>query len=1045
MNHSQWPFLKEEESMNSPETRLLPNAADKAALKAIAASVVQSCPSLQDTAHEVASDLLKQQGLQGIDPNRVYFHRFKAAQSSAKTFTGWEHILEKPYETLTLTQLVIHRFRVTDKDNADLLDLYAGFYTAGPDAENFNETNEVRLHGNEVLKAFWDLDFSTLYTDRLSAFWGKSADDFRLLAKCNFLSNAVQALEQKQLAADDFQRVIDAVAGPVTWPVSLKMLHSTRPVGHEVRALDVAGYVATDVLRIVGLNGRQIVYLPGETNAFHIMETETDMHWWVLEQMNEGAPRKAFMTHFPLSERHEIDQNITDIMNRLVSTWGRSDHHLINQANQPVKGDAFSWLRESTRSAMYAEARLSLTSNGYLRKKLWIGYLGAGLKVFGPMAAVGWPVALPVIGASIASMGLNIDQAVNGKTTAERKEGIIGAVLSGIDVLFNIPFLKGTGATLEVGAQIEAAEAAEMAELAESLHTAEPATETIDAPEVVVGGEVDICGHCIEEPVTTTAETRVAPEVPARYQCNEVLEESTSDNLTGKFQGIHRLDSDPPYAILMNDNAYYVHYFQDSRGGGYWAIVDPDRPNQFVHSLPVRLNAEGHWERMRSLRLNGGGQCMGKECAVDIELDVREPDRAPSPGLPVVDPQPSTSQSIRLVNTAFDVQPSLQASLRSWALDLPTPPGEASPEGGANPGVRDPYDHHFHFKHEELLKSAQRYFSNLPWANLPPRPAMPSISRAMPIADLIERIFETSSGLVVGETLNRISSMRFMIENMPALARHAKTLYMRRLLSDFAQTELNAYYRTGTMSLDLKTYLSGLGTDPAGRFNELELVKVCRRNGVRIQALECAVIYKARTPFSASRVQTIANYIANDIMTSDKHLNNPGKWVVLTGAENTNTFRGVSGISELQGGIGLRIEEVNPGEATGVDIDPGIEVSEPVHPDADMMRGTYAPLHADLRLRMQAPPVSWNQQQLEHLLRRQGMYLFDKSAGNYTLVHRSGQGFITRTPVQRLADGHFSVSRPSWPWVNNIPFASVEELSHMLTRSGLTLQSRIPD
>ncbi|MDB5997582.1 MAG: hypothetical protein JWP42_4718, partial [Pseudomonas sp.] len=160
-------------------TTVLPNAADKAALKTIAATVVHACPSLHDTAHEVASNLLKQQGLQDIDPDLVYFHRFKLAQSSAKSFTGWEHLQEKPHESMTLTQLVVRRFRATDQDNADLLDLYAGFYTAGPDALDFNETNEVRLHGDEVLKAFWKIDFSALYTDKLTTFWDRHCDDFR--------------------------------------------------------------------------------------------------------------------------------------------------------------------------------------------------------------------------------------------------------------------------------------------------------------------------------------------------------------------------------------------------------------------------------------------------------------------------------------------------------------------------------------------------------------------------------------------------------------------------------------------------------------------------------------------------------------------------------------------------------------------------------------------------------------------------------------------------------------------------------------------------
>lgn len=173
--------------MNSTETRPLPNAADKAAFKAIATSVIQTCPGLQDTAHEVAGDLLKKHGITGLDPDQVYFHRFSAAQSSSKTFTGWEHVDDKPTASLTLTQLVIQRFRATDQDNADLLDLYAGFYSVGPDAGTFDESNEVRLHGNEVLKDFWSVDFRSLYHQRLSAFWDSASSDFRTLAKCNFL------------------------------------------------------------------------------------------------------------------------------------------------------------------------------------------------------------------------------------------------------------------------------------------------------------------------------------------------------------------------------------------------------------------------------------------------------------------------------------------------------------------------------------------------------------------------------------------------------------------------------------------------------------------------------------------------------------------------------------------------------------------------------------------------------------------------------------------------------------------------------------------
>lgn len=116
--------------------------------------------------------------------------------------------------------------------------------------------------------------------------------------------------------------------------------------------------------------------------------------------------------------------------------------------------------------------------------------MSAGLKVFGPMAAVGWPVALPVIGAGIASMGLNIDQAVNGKTASERKAGVLGAVASGIETLFNLPFLKGTGAMLETGVQVEAAEATEMAELIDSASVVEPEP-SVDTQQIMVPNTTD--------------------------------------------------------------------------------------------------------------------------------------------------------------------------------------------------------------------------------------------------------------------------------------------------------------------------------------------------------------------------------------------------------------------------------------------------------------------------------------------------------------------------------------------------------------------------
>ncbi|WP_077047831.1 membrane-targeted effector domain-containing toxin [Pseudomonas sp. KK4] len=1030
--------------MPALETRPLPNAADKAALKVIATHVVKACPSLHDTAHGVAAQLLEKYGVVGLDPDQVYFHRFKTAQNLAPSFTGWQHYGEKPYESQTLTQLVIHRFRATDQDNADLLDLYGGFYTAGPEAENFDASNEVRLHGSDVLKDFWAIDFNTLYRNKLQAFWSDCATDFRTLAKSNFLSKAVQARDSGHLTDQDFQTAISAVIGPLTWPITLHTLQ-TEATSSQVYALDIAGHAATDILRIGDPKGRQILYVPGDTQVFHVLETAGDLHWWVLQQLNEKGPRELFLKHFPLADRQQISEGISDLMNRLVNTWGQSDHHLVNQNDQAVIGDAFSWLREGARTAMFAEADLSLTSKSELLKKLWIGYLSAGLKVFGPMAAVGWPVALPVIGAGIASMGLNIDQAVNGKTSAERKAGVIAAILNGIDVLFNLPFLKGTGPLAEVGAEVDAAEAAEWAQLSEELARDRP-TGTFPVPQDL-------------SPIPSEPEQ--VPEIAQTYQSNELLDGLEPETEPGKFQGIYRLDGEPPFAILMNDTAYYVRYFNDSRGGGFWAIVDPARPNQLAHSMPVRLNAEGTWERMTRLGLQGGGQCLGKECTVELELDVRdsataEPEppsvepgtlpAAPDPQpQPQPQPQPSTSTDIRPVKTPYDVDPARQSELRRWAMQIRETHVHVQIGPNGDLIVPDRYALNFAAKARALLSSAARFYHNLSWGNLPPRPGIAPINASTTVADALTQALEAAPGLVIGETPGRITSMRLIIENMPALARQGlKTLYVRRLLSDFVQTDLNAYFKSGVMPEELERYLSRLGTDPAGRFNELELVKTARQNGVRIQATDCAATYRKTLLFTRIEEQMCTNHLTADILFMDKTLNDVGKWIVLTGVESTNTFRGLAGISELEGGIGLRIEEVSPGHGESVVADPGIEIERGPFSQGDTQRGTFHHQYADLLLRLEAPAVSRSEKQISRLLYRPGMYVFEGSEGTYTLIHRSQSNSILRTAVQTLADGRISINRPAWSHVSGVHFDNLAQLSTALEQMGLSLQSRLP-
>lgn len=1025
--------------MNPNETRPLPNAADKTALKAIAKTVIETCPGLQDTAHDVASDLLKKAGITDLDPDQVYFHRFDASQSSSKAFTGWEHVHATPTSTMTLTQLVIHRFRASDQDNADLLDVYAGFYTAGPNAGTFNETNEVRLHGNEVLKEFWSIDFSTRYTDELSAFWKESSDNFRTLAKCNFLIQAVKARDKRQLSDDDFQLVTNAVTGPITWPVGLKMLQARHPCADIVRTLDVDGYQATNILRFVAPKGRQIIYLPGETDAFQVLETAIDMHYWMLQRMNTEDARQAFMTHFSQADRQTIAENITDIMNRLVSTWGKYDHHLINQKNKAVSGDAFSWLGDSTKAAMFAEAELSLTSNGDLRKKLWIGYLSAGLKVFGPMAVVGWPIALPVVGASIANLGLNIDQAVNANTAQERKAGVIGAVFAGIDLLFNLAVLKGPGSLEEVGPGIDAAEAEEMAEYSQ-------ATKPGESSEPVSQSTVEPSEP--SEPVTglpdNTDTTSSAPLIPDAFKIDLLLDDATRVREPGKFQGIHRLASNPSSAIKLNGSAYYVRFENSLNGRGHWAIIDPAHPEGFSASIPVRfLKDTEEWEVLPKLGLRGGlvepAEAAG---GASGEPDVEE--WASSPGV--------SSHTIE------------DSQMREWALggpDVRSPYRRILSVGGIDVGsilgapLGDEVTYFSEFEmtqeepRRELIRYAKAYYDlHPPTARLPVTSA-PAIATP---SQLLETAFAEKPRLVIGESQGSIASKQFLIENMPALAEHrVRTLYVQELLANVNQSDLDTLARTGQMPAELENYLKKLdikaGNDPTGKYNLLALVKAANAQKIRVQALDMSITYNInKGPYDwESNYQMARNYVAGEVIQLNEESKQPAKWVALVGNENMANFRGYRGISEQTDALSIRIDDVVPGQAQPIAPDPGLAVEYSDYPDSPVydvsdvtdFSAVHDLIKGDWRVQIETPWAYRTPQELKALLPEPGMFTFQRYRSSVLVVYRNAENRMADSAIRITPGGKLNLDTPLRPAYESMTVNDLDELKEALIAKGM--------
>ncbi len=987
--------------MNSSDTSTqfpLPNPDDVQTLKDLVIPFVEACPDMRDMAYIEARGILDRYGIKHIDPDKVWWHRFdNTSVSSTRAFLFWEHY-PKPIESLTLPQLVIQRFQAHDQDNADLLDSDGGFYNEGANARIYNETNEVKMYPSVVIKDLWRINFHDLYWEKMGAFWRNHSDDFRTLAKLNFISKALEEHDSSRLSNENLKTVLKAVASHLSWPVSLDLLRAHEPPaeGLRVAPLYIGNYRACDILRIIDRHGRQILYTPGETDAFHVLETSHDLHWWLLCQNNHPENRARFMAHFPLAAQQQDEDNVglNHTIDLLYVTWGKYDNSLFDQEAPDITIDPFAWIRDSVRERMFNDADQSLRSNADLREKMWIGYLTTFSRLFGAMSGAGWPVALAAVGAGLANIGLNIEQAVNGMNSQERKAGVLGAIFGSIDTLFNALAFGGS---------------AEIAELDEARDEFTPQDNLAAENEHPKGIPPKIS---IAAPGRTYVLEGENPLTP--FETNEVLDGLQVAAEEGKYRNIYQPATGGNY-IRIKEDYYLVRYVNEMKT---WVIIDPANEFSFHRSLPVRLNTEGEWEPLTRPGLYGGGKILDKLPWGRSAARLPEMGSLPSP---------------------YDVPLELRQELK------PVANGEMDDRHLQDifENITDPEGSLKQFKdlRQRLYRDARGFYMN---PQLPPRPTVPHLGPGanMQPKNIIKSLYKETRGLVIGENHASIGSKQFLIENMEVLSKQkVRTLYMEHLLTDYHQADLDVFNRGGELSEDLRDYLKNLDqghrTDPTGEFTFLEVVKAAQKNHIRVQAIDCAASYRSGGMYGvgSSYRQEMMNYFSKTVIDADQALRGSHNWIAFVGDSHANNWKGVPGLSELEGGIGLRVESAEAGVKGDIEPDPGKNVSSADGLTRDVVKN-------DLRLQVELPPKRLRLAKFETALNKPGMLTIDKFGSQTVLIHRSSDHSLVVTPIEHDTKGVY-VNRPSWGNLSNKRFASLTQLGEALDRIGLT-RVRVP-
>ena len=340
----------------------------------------------------------------------------------------------------------------------------------------------------------------------------------------------------------------------------------------------------------------------------------------------------------------------------------------------------------------------------------------------------------------------------------------------------------------------------------------------------------------------------------------------------------------------------------------------------------------------------------------------------------------------------------------------------------------------------KLLGDAQAFFVKTP---IKPRPARPTLPEKFTPNDLLQRLHENVDGIVLGESHSDIGAKKVLIDYMKSLSKNKKNvIYLEHLQTDAHQSLLDNYFKTGNMDPVLDTFLkqqdAGHQLPANTAYTYSNLVREARRHGIKIKALDCMASYYSKgmpTANSALHRYEMFSYFASSVIRSHVESTGVHKWIALTGNTHANTFKGVPGLSELEGAVGMRITDVPSSHKLQVRQDLSDLITPFPGADVTFMKNDY---WLKLNIRgADAKKTVLTAAKIAAKLDKPGAFLFNNSPEGAQLIHRSNSNEIVHTPLQTTESGQFFIERPHWEQVHQKRYILVSKLIHDLQITGL--------
>ncbi|HTV86102.1 MAG TPA: DUF6543 domain-containing protein [Dyella sp.] len=277
--------------------------------------------------------------------------------------------------------------------------------------------------------AFHQVPYITALNAELDTYWNTVKGDWPSARRYQFLEDARGAAQRGSLTKDEYKMVMKAAVPqlPLKPPYTLKDLDRASPPDPSVKVarFDIYGYRATDIVRFIGSDHREVMYIPGNEPPFVVFHNNKERNDWVVAQGKDPSKSAQLLRHFSVYDRQDgtLFSGVESALKGLAhGTWSPGDGY-VDQDNRLIEGDVFQDMAGQVEHRLREDSGMQTRTAG----EAWLDTLNmwSVLMIVGPGKSLS--AALQVgkamqLGTQIAT---GVVSSVNGKTPDEREGGVL--------------------------------------------------------------------------------------------------------------------------------------------------------------------------------------------------------------------------------------------------------------------------------------------------------------------------------------------------------------------------------------------------------------------------------------------------------------------------------------------------------------------------------------------------------------------------------------------------------------------------------------------